>query len=97
MVIYIRENIQYLPFNIDNIHEDIEYIACKIYKSNKSLNLVSIYIAPNFKFCKRDFDTLFYANRFSNNLLITGNFNGHNEMWSLEKKKNWVFESFVIL
>ena len=98
MVIYIRENIQYLSFNIDNIHKDIEYIACKIYKGNKSLNLISIYIAPNFKITKRDFDTLFYANSFSNNLLITGDFNGHNEAWSLktpDSRGNYIRDSLM--
>ena len=96
LVVYIRNNMQYMTFRIDNLHEGIEYIACKIYKENRHLNLVSVYIAPHLKISRMDFDTLFYANSHINNLLITGDFNGHNELWSLkspDNRGNLIYES----
>ena len=84
MVVFIRKNLQYLTFNLNFTPRGMECIACKIYRENNSVNLVSIYFPSNFVCSDLDFNKFCMSLGHLNNLILTGDFNAHHGSWSLK-------------
>ena len=88
MVTYIRKNLQYISISLDDIPEGLEYIACKIFKNTQVINLVSVYIPPEISFNYNELNKRFKACSHLKNLILTGDFNAHNALWSVKTSDN---------
>lgn len=81
LLVFIKQDIQYSRFYLQNCPVGLEYIALKIFKGTESLSVVSIYYPPNTVIDKTNFSQFFDEIADEGNFIITGDFNCQSGKW----------------
>lgn len=81
LIVFVKQDIQYTRFYLQNCPLGLEYIALEIYKGSECLSLVSIYYPPNMDIDKTTLSRFFDEVEDKGDLIISGDFNCQSAKW----------------
>lgn len=84
VAIFVRKVIKSFAIDMSQCNDFIDAVGIRIQGRDKPLNLVCIYRRPGRTNRKRDWHLVFKNIRAGEGVIVTGDFNAHNELWNCD-------------
>ena len=97
LISFFRKNLNYVRIYFANVCKPIEYIACRIRLNEEEFVLVQVYFNPSYYIDRSSIIRFFDQLRPIKNLILTGDFNAHSQLWGSEliNQRDDILESIL--